>query len=92
MIVTYLLKHEEVAKEIFLVIQIMKNYISFTKQVIADKLVNEEGKDVNVKRELRFIDSLRFMASSFDKLSSNLKIDQFFDLKKYYSCISAVFC
>ena len=39
----------------------------------------------NVKRELRFIDSLRFMASSLDKLSSNLKIDQFVNLKKYNS-------
>ena len=47
--------------------------------------MNEEGKEVNVKRELRFIVSLRFMASSLDKLSSNLKIDQFVNLKKYYS-------
>ena len=62
-----------------------ENYISFTKQVIVDKFVNKEGRKVNVKRELRFIDSLRFMASSLDKLSSNLKIDQFVNLKKYYS-------
>ena len=61
------------------------NYISFTKQVIIDKFENEEGKEVDVKRELRFIDSLRFMASSLDKLSSNLKINQFVNLKKYYS-------
>ena len=27
-----------------------ENYISFTKQVIVDKYVNEEGKVVNVKR------------------------------------------
>ena len=52
-----------------------EKYICFTKQVIADKFVNEEGKEVNVKRELRFIDSLRFMASNIDKLSSNLKIN-----------------
>ena len=26
------------------------------------------------------------MASSLDKLSSNLKIDQFVNLKKYYNC------
>ena len=62
-----------------------ENYISFTKQVIVDKFVNKEGKEVNVKRELRFIDSLRFMASSLDNLSSNLKIDKFVNLKKYYS-------
>ena len=47
--------------------------------------MNEDGKEVYVKRELRFIDSLRFMVSSLDKLSSNLKIDQFVNLKKYYS-------
>ena len=62
-----------------------ENYISFTKQVIVDKFVNKDGKEANVKRELRFIDSLRFMASSLDKLSSNLKIDQFVNLTKYYS-------
>ena len=61
------------------------NYISFTKQVIADKFDNKEGKEVNVKRDLRFMDRLRFMASSLDKLSSNLKIYQFFNLNKYYN-------
>ena len=59
-------------------------YIFFTKQVIVDKFVNKEGKEVNVKLELRLINSLRFMASSLDKLSSNLRIDQFVNLKKYY--------
>ena len=49
-----------------------ENYISFTQQVIIDKFVNKEEKEVNVKRELRFIDSLRFMAASLAKLSSNL--------------------
>ena len=61
-----------------------ENYISSTKQVIVDKFVNEEEKEVNVKSELRFIHSLRFMASSLDKLSSILKIDPFVNLKKYY--------
>ena len=49
------------------------------------KFVNKEGEEVNVKRELRFIDSLRFMVSSLDKLSRNRKIDQFVNFKKYYS-------
>ena len=62
-----------------------ENLISFTKQVIVDRFANKEGRKVNVKRELRFIDNLGFMASSLDKLYSNLKIDQFVNLKKYYS-------
>ena len=62
-----------------------ENYISFTKQVIFDKFANEEGKNVNIKRELRFIDSLRLMASSLNKLYSNMNIDQIVNLKKDYS-------
>ena len=62
-----------------------ENYISFTKQLIVDKFVNEEGRKVNVKRELRFIFSLRFMATSLDKLSGHPKIDQFVNLNKFCS-------
>ena len=61
-----------------------ENYISFTKQVIVDKFVNKEGRKVNVKSELIFIDSSRFMASNLDNLSSTLKINEFVNLKKYY--------
>ena len=61
-----------------------ENYISFTKQVIVHKFVNKEGREINVKDDLTFIDSLRFMASSLDKLSSDLNIDQFVNLNKYY--------
>ena len=56
------------------------------KQVIVDKFVNKDRKEVNVKRESRYIDSFGFMASSLDKLSNNLKIDEFVYLKKYHSC------
>ena len=59
-----------------------ENNISFTKQVIVDKYVNKGGKEVNAK--LRFTDSLRFIATSCDKHCSNLKIDQFVNLKIYY--------
>ena len=65
-----------------------ENYNSFTKQVTVDKFVNREGEKANVKRELRFIDILRFMAASLDKLSSNLKIDQFVNLKNAIVVIS----
>ena len=39
-----------------------ENYTSLTKQVIVDKFVNMERKEVSVKRKLRFIDSLRYIA------------------------------
>ena len=61
------------------------NNITFTKQVIVNKFVYKEGTQINVKHELSFIDSLKFMASILDKLSSILKIDQFVNLQKYYS-------
>ena len=38
-----------------------------------------------MKRELRFVDSLRFLAASLDKLSSNLKIGQFVNMNKYFN-------
>ena len=76
MIVTYLLKHWEIAKEIISCLPNNdENYISFTKQVIVGKFVNEEGTEVNVKRELSFIDSLIFMVSNLDKLSINRKFN-----------------
>jgi hypothetical protein len=44
-----------------------------------------ETKDDGIKRiELRFIDSFKFLSSSLDKLSKNLRKDQFFDLSKYF--------
>ncbi|XP_072033379.1 uncharacterized protein [Amphiura filiformis] len=49
-----------------------EKYISFTKQIVVDSFVNEEGKEVEVKRDLRFIDSFKFMASSLSKLVDNL--------------------
>ena len=62
-----------------------EKYISFSRQVIVDKFINQERKEVLVKRELRFIDSYRFMASSLDALAKNLQRDQCKNLSKYYS-------
>ena len=59
-------------------------YISFSKEVIVDTFTNKEGKEKPVKRELRFIDSLRFMPSSLDALSQNLEDEQCKELAKEY--------
>ena len=62
-----------------------EKYISFSREVVVDKFVNKENKEVEVKRELRFIDSFRFMASSLDALSRNLSKDQCKNISKHYT-------
>src|SRR6218665_1828569 len=46
---------------------------------------NNEEKESIVRRELRFIDSFRFMSSSLDSLSKNLNKGQCKNLRKIYS-------
>ena len=69
-----------------------ENYISFMRKVIVDKCFNTEGKKVNLKRELRFIDSFRYTDSRLDKLSGIQKICQFIKSKKCYRGNQLVFC
>ncbi|XP_072019741.1 uncharacterized protein [Amphiura filiformis] len=59
-----------------------EKYISFTKKILVDTFTNKEGKEVDVKRDLRFIDSFKFMAAGLGKLVENL--DEFFELPKFY--------
>jgi len=58
-------------------------YITFSREVVVDSFV-KDGKNVLVKRDLRFIDSFRFMASSLDAPSKNLGSDQCMNMNKYY--------
>ena len=52
--------------------------------MIVDRFDDKDGNLVAVKKELRFIDSFRFMASSLDALSKNLSSDQYVNMNKYY--------
>ena len=61
-----------------------EKYISFSKEVIVDSF-EKNGKKILVKRELRFLDSFRFMASSLDTLSKNLNNEQCIETAKHYS-------
>ena len=45
---------------------------------------NEDCKEVGKNIQLRFIDSYRFMASSLDKLASNLDDDRCKHLREFY--------
>lgn len=56
------------------------------KEIIVGSYTDKRGKslNVNVKREIRFIDSLKFMSSSLDTLVDNLEIKQFKIISKFY--------
>ena len=61
-----------------------EKYISFTKQIFVDAFKDEKGEEKEVKRYIRFIDSLKFMAASLDNLVNNLPKDSFKNLMKIY--------
>jgi hypothetical protein len=50
-----------------------EKYISFTREVFVDQHTDKTGKDVAVIRNLRFIDSYRFMPASRGSVLKNLK-------------------
>ena len=58
-----------------------ENYISFRKKIVVD-VYEMDGKRVEVSREIRFIDSYKFMASSLSRLAGNLTSHP--DLKRYF--------
>ena len=57
---------------------------SFTKDIVFDTFTNKKGKKIDVKRDIRFIDSFKFMETSLDRLVSNLPKDSFRNLSRYY--------
>ena len=53
-----------------------QKYISFSKNIVVDNYIthdNDEIKEHAVKYELRFLDTIAFMASSLDALCENIK-------------------
>jgi len=63
-----------------------EKYISFSKGIVLCHITDEEGERKPVKREIRFIDSFRFMPTSLDALIfKNSDTEQCKNLKKFYS-------
>lgn len=63
-----------------------EKYISFSREIVVDEFIDKKtGKQVQVKRELRFIDSFRFMGTSLDALSKNLTKEQCKNIASRYS-------
>ena len=49
-----------------------EDYITFLIDVVVDKYVDKDGKEKEKKTQFRFIDSIKFMATSLESLTSNL--------------------
>jgi hypothetical protein len=70
-----------------------EKYISFSQSVPVNTWTDENGKVRSQTRELRFLDSFRFMASSLEKLAANLLDDamkvmcEYYPEKKYFNVL-----
>ena len=58
-----------------------ENYVSFKKTIVVD-VFDKDGKKVEVKREIRFVDSFKFMTKSLAELAGNLT--QHPNLSRYF--------
>ncbi len=54
-----------------------EKYISFSKNIIMESVVDKNGKEKNLCLEMRFLDSAKFMRGALDKLAKTLGKDQF---------------
>ena len=62
-----------------------EKYISFTKTIKTGYYENKKGEIKDKTFKIRFIDSLKFMSSSLEKLVNNLPKDGFNNLLKYFT-------
>ena len=61
-----------------------EKYISFSKEIVVGEYKNKKGEKVEVKHEIRFLDSFKFMASSLESLVGNLGLEKLIETKKEF--------
>ena len=61
-----------------------EKYISFSKEIVVGEYVNKKGEKVEVKHEIRFLDSFKFMASSLESLVGNLGLEKLIETRKEF--------
>ena len=71
----------ETEGEINCIAKTEEDYISFQKTIIVG-VYKKEGREIKVKRNIRFLDSFRFMPSSLAELASNLS--QHYNLSMFF--------
>ena len=71
--------------DIGLIVKNNEKHISFDVKVNVNLagVISKDSKEMRKNIQLRFIDSCRFMASSIDKLSSNLNDNQCKNLREF---------
>ncbi|XP_065645675.1 uncharacterized protein LOC136076133 [Hydra vulgaris] len=62
-----------------------EKYMNFSREIKVGEFTSKEGENIEIRRELRFLDSYRFMLSSLDALSKNLLKEQCKNIGKLYS-------
>ena len=61
-----------------------EKYISFSKEIVVGEYKNKKGEKVEVKHEIRFLDSFKFMASSLESLVGNLGLEKLIETRKEF--------
>ena len=60
-----------------------EKYISFSKEIVVGEYENKKGEKVEVKHEIRFLDSFKFMAS-LESLVGNLGLEKLIETRKEF--------
>ena len=70
-----------------------EKYISFSKEIAVDTYKNKKGEIKPLKYQMRFLDTIAFMASSLESLTDNLKKEckDVLELRQVFTSLSSQF-